>query len=309
VDQRWAIIANPKAGRGQAVPLARELVRAIQSQGDAVVFDTTAKRGDAEQLAIKAVENGATRVIACGGDGTAHEVVNGLMSASSAKPLLGLLPTGRGNDLAEVLGLPKDTARVTDVLLNGAAATIDLGCVGDRYFATVATCGFDSEVSHRAHKCSEYPLLRGAFAYIYGVLVTLVRYVCKHVRLKGDFGEFRGSAFLVATANARQYGGGMKIVPEASIDDGCLDVCIVRPISKLQVVRMLPRVFSGTHVTHPAVDIKKSRLLEITSGEPLSLWADGEPVGSTPATIEVVPQALRVLVSAASNTNGAEPYR
>ena len=101
----------------------------------------------------------------------------------------------------------------------------------------------------------------------------------------------------------------MKIVPDASIDDGCLDVCIVRPVSKLQIIRMLPRVFSGTHVTHPAVDIKKSRLLEITSGEPLSLWADGEPIGSTPATIEVVPQALRVLVPAASNTNGVEPYK
>jgi diacylglycerol kinase (ATP) len=151
--------------------------------------------------------------------------------------------------------------------------------------------------------------LRGAIAYLYGVLVTLVWYACKQVSLKGDFGEFRGPAFLVATANARQYGGGMKIVPEASIDDGCLDVCIVRPISKLQVVRMLPRVFSGTHVTHPAVDIKKSRLMEITSGEPLSLWADGEPIGSTPATIEVVPQALRVLVPAASNKNGSEPCR
>jgi diacylglycerol kinase (ATP) len=147
--------------------------------------------------------------------------------------------------------------------------------------------------------------LRGAIAYLYGVLVTLVRYACKQVSVKGDFGEFRGPVFLVATANARQYGGGMKIVPEASIDDGCLDVCIVRPVSKLQVVRMLPGVFSGAHVTHPAVDIKKSRLLEIASAEPLSLWADGEPIGSTPATIEVVPQALRVLVSAAANTNGA----
>ena len=295
--ETWSFIVNPVAGRGRAGRLAQQLASKLEDSGATVSVSVTAAQGDAERLAREAAEAGATRVIACGGDGTIHEVVNGLMSVpgGAGNTALGIVSSGRCNDLAYALNIPTDPSGVAEALLDGILRPIDLGRIGDRYFTTVVTLGFDSEVSQYVAEGRAPFFLRGAAAYVYATLVKLIRYRSPWVRLKGDFGEYEGTLFLAATGNTSRYGGRMKIAPSAVVDDGWLDVCLVEAVPRREVVRMIPKVFSGKHLSHPAVSMKQTRRLEIESREPLWLWADGEPIGQTPATIEVVHHALSVV--------------
>ncbi len=294
--ESWAIIANPAAGRRRAESPARRLARALEDGGESVQLSMTEGPGHGEELAAEAARAGATRVVACGGDGTVHEVVNGIMRApnGSRNAALGILSSGRCNDLNHALGLPGSKAAV-DYLVRSATRPIDLGRIGDRYFTTIATLGFDSAVSQYVDEGRPPSFLRGTPAYLYAALVQLVRYRDRPVRLRGDFGEFEGNIFLAATGNTPRYGGRMNVTPSAVVDDGLLDLCLVRPAPRLEVLRMIPKTFKGAHVGHRAVTMHRTRRLEIESDEPLWLWADGERITQTPATIEVVPRALSVL--------------
>lgn len=294
----WAVIANPVAGRGKAAKGAARLASALEERGSEVSLSATGKRGDAESLAREAVDAGADRIVACGGDGTVHETVNGIMASGekASGVAMGVLSAGRCNDLCYALGLPGKPANAVRGLLESRVRPIDLGRVGDRYFSTIATLGFDSEVSEYVDTGRHPSFLRGSAAYLYAALVKLFRYRHAEVTLRGDFGEFSGPLFLAATGNTDRYGGRIRITPEARPDDGALDVCIVSITSRLEILRMIPSTFGGGHVAHPAVSVERTSRLEIESASPLWLWADGERLGRTPATIEVVPAALRVMV-------------
>lgn len=296
--ERWALIANPVAGRGKGRRWAAEVARQLTLRGVDLTLRWTDGRGHGEELTREAVSQGATCVVACGGDGTVHEVVNGLVHSGAAQRgvALGLVPLGRCNDLTRALGVPPHRSAVVDALLSGKSRRIDLGRVGDRYFATVATLGFDSAVAEYIEEGSPPSFLRGTAAYLYGIFVNLVRYRDVWVSLKGDFGQYEGRVFLVATGNTHTYAGRIKIAPSAIVDDGWLDVCLVREAPRREVLRMLPKSFRGGHVTHRLVSLERTRIMEVQSPEPLPIWADGERVGTTPASIEVVPSALRVLV-------------
>ena len=297
-EDSWAVIVNPVAGRGKAAKSAQLLTAALEESGAEAKLSITGARGDAERLTREALDAGASRVVACGGDGTVHEVVNGLMSGQdgAGSVPMGILSSGRCNDLCYALGLPDKAAAGVDGLLNSEVRSIDLGRVGDRYFSTVATLGFDSEVSEYVDTGRHPSFLRGAAAYLYAAAIKLYKFRHPEVTLKGDFGEFNGPIFLAATGNTSRYGGRMRITPSASLDDGELDICLVRPASKLDMLRMMPKTFNGAHVDHPAVSMERTRRLEIESEEPLWVWADGERITQTPATIEVVPGALSVMV-------------
>ena len=294
----WAIIANPVAGRNRAERNATRLARAIEEKGESADVSITGGPGNAEEMTRKAVNAGATRVVACGGDGTVNEVVNGIKSSANGGDgvALGIVSTGRCNDLNFGLGLPGNSKEAMEYLVRSEVRPIDLGRIGDRYFTTIVTLGFDSEVSQYVDEGSPPRFLRGTPAYLYAAVVKLIKYRNQWVSLKGDFGEFEGSVFLAATGNTTRYGGRMKVTPTAVVDDGLLDLCLVQPVPRLEVLRMIPKTFSGKHVDHPAVTMYQTRRLEIDSKEPLSLWADGEPITKTPATIEVVPHGLSVLV-------------
>ncbi len=298
---RWCIIANPVAGRRKALQWAPELHDALKTRGDDADLCYTADSSGAESLAREAASRGVDGVIACGGDGTVHQVINGLLAASEGQPcpLLGLLPTGRCNDLAIALGIPRrDGQAAIDVILNGTALPIDLGRIGTRYFSTVATLGFDSEVAGYVFEGKPPRFLKGTAAYVFAILVKLVRYRDVPVELKGDSFAYAGDIFLAATGNTAYYGGGMMIVPPADPRDGRLDLCLVRSAPRLDVLRMITRVFSGGHVNHPAVELRSTQRLEISSPLPLWLWADGERLCQLPATVEVVPNCLKLLVPA-----------
>ncbi len=256
----------------------------------------TSRPGDAEELARKAVEEGSVGVLACGGDGTLHEVINGVMGHPLASGVIvGIIPAGRCNDFAAAMDLPNTPEGVADLILAGDSRQIDLGSVGHRYFATVATLGFDSAVSQYVADGHVPRFLSGTPSYLYAIFLQILRYRDAMVHLKGEDFEYSGRIFLAATANTAQYGGNMKIAPGAVADDGILDVCLVQSVSRWEVVMMVPRVFSGGHLTNPAVSMHRVKRLKIETEEPMPIWADGERVAETPVEISVVPKALNLL--------------
>jgi len=208
---------------------------------------------------------------------------------------LGVVPLGWGNDLARALNIPRGIFSGMETLLSDSVRIIDLGKVAERYFITVATLGFDTVVAQYVAAGRAPNFFPATAAYLYGTLVNLFSYQPVWVRLSGDPDDFEGPIFLAAVGNTSSYGGGMKIAPTAVVDDGRLDLCLVHQIPRLDVVKMLPSVFSGRHIKHPKVSMHSFRKMEITTRAPIAIWTDGEPATQTPVVFEVVPRALRVL--------------
>ncbi len=295
--ERWALIANPASGGGNKRRLMDKVASHLREAGCLPEVLWTTRRGHAEELARQAAKEGFAKIVACGGDGTIHEIVNGIMSSrsSTGAVTLGIVPTGTGNDLARELRIPTGLSGSVNTLLNGKVNFIDLGKAGDRYFHTVATLGFSAAVSRYAMNNKLPGIFPAAAVYLYAALMTLFRYQAVTVRLNGDLDAFEGPVFLAAVGNTKCYGGGMKIAPSAVIDDGRLNLCLVRQLSRLKVARMLPRVFSGRHTKCSEVSMHRFGRMEVMTKEPVDIWADGEFVARTPAVFQIIPHALPVL--------------
>lgn len=316
-----AVIVNPLSGAGKGRRLAARLGAWLKQQGIVAPFALTQAPGHGRALAAEFLRQGHQFLIVVGGDGTLHEVVNAMVAGSGGpanaapprprhgvgsiavspdeppRPLLAILPCGKGNDFARALGIPTRWENWLAMLQAGSTRGVDLGCGGGCAFTTVAAVGFDAEVSERVNAAR----LRGAGSTLY--LLTALRHLCRYqpklLRLSGDFGVYDGRVFLTAAGNTPYYGGGMRITPGADPSDGLLDVCIVEPMSKLAVLRLLPSVYTGRHISSPRVRCERTRTLHIESPEaPLWLHADGERLCQTPAAIETLPQAVRFLVPA-----------
>lgn len=290
---RYCLLVNPVSGNRSAWGAAERVQRLLREAGHEARLEATTGKGDARRRARAAVEARDDAVIVCGGDGTLQEVAAVL--AGTATPL-GLLPRGRCNDFARAVGLSRHDSleRLTHILMAGRTRAMDLGAVGDQVFLTVATLGFDSEASRFVETRRLW--LRGTAAYLYAVLRVLAYFQFPLVRLRGEFGQYEGRILLAATANSPSYGGAMMIAPGAVPDDGRFHITLVEQVSRLTVVRMLPRVMRGTHVTHPRVRVLTSSWVEYqTPRAPLWICADGESLCQTPCRFEVRPRALRVL--------------
>ena len=284
------IVVNPNSGSGRGMSYAERVRQSLTANSVPVDVRPTSARGDAEAFASEAVDAGYACVAACGGDGTVHEVVNALAGTDVA---LGILPCGRGNDFARAMGIPASADKAASILLRGHTGPSDLGKVNDRYFATVLTMGFDSEVARLVYD-GAVPF-KGMAAYLWGMMRLLRTYRGMGLRMTGDFGTINQTVLLAATGNTSTYGGGIRIVPNASPSDGALDICLVRMMSAGRVLRVFPKVYWGGHLSHPDIFSYRTGSLRLETDEPVVLFADGEPVGETPAGIRSVPGALRVV--------------
>ncbi len=301
VGRHILIVVNPISGHGRGLRTATNMSISLRERGCEVTIHRTETAGDAERITRDVSVDDNHRpycVVACGGDGTMQEVANALAplvpSLGNACPVMGLAPTGRCNDFSRVLGVTMDTKAMVNVLTTGKPRSIDLGRVNDRYFCTVATAGIDAQVS--SYVDSMRVPLSGTAAYLYGAVCVLSRYRPQRLRLVGDFGVIDQPLFLASSANTSSYGGAIKIAPGAVPTDGQLDLCLIESVSRLRAMRLLPTVLAGRHCSLPEVRFIQSKRFTIESDEPLELWADGERVGRTPATIQVVPGAVRVMV-------------
>jgi diacylglycerol kinase (ATP) len=285
-------LLNPAAGRwGAAARLARLRVLASAAGAGLVVSKSGA---DIAVQARRAVEDGVARLVVAGGDGTMHQAAQGLAGSPCA---LGVVPLGTGNDLAGTLGIPHDLEAAAARALAGGVRQLDLARVGETVCIGYAGVGFDSVVTRFANE--EVKRLRGPLVYVYAVLHTLATFKPPAMRVVHDAGTFEGRAMFAVVANLPRFGGGMRIAPAALPDDGWLDLVIVRELSRLRLLAVFPKVYRGTHVNHPAIQIVRTRKVEITLDREMTLYGGGEPVAAKaagqPFAVEVMPGALRVV--------------
>jgi YegS/Rv2252/BmrU family lipid kinase len=288
--QTIALIVNPAAGGGRAGRMLRAVGNALSSHGLEHHVERTRSLEHAKELALAAAKAGEVAV-AFGGDGLIGAVAGAL---AHSEGVLGVLPGGRGNDLARVLGIPLDPVAACQVLAGGVVKQLDLGDAGGKVFVGIASCGFDSEANRIAN---ETRLVRGNLVYAYAALRALAgwRPASFTVTLDG----VRSSTFTgytVAAANSKAYGGGMYLAPDASLDDGMLDVVIVEDISKVRFLRLLPTVFKGEHVRQPNIRIERAREVTIAADRPFTMYADGDPIAELPVTVRALPSAVRAIV-------------
>jgi diacylglycerol kinase (ATP) len=292
---RPMFVVNPAAGGGRGRRVAA-LVRARLDErgvtGAEVVF--TERPGHATTLARDAAAAGFAPIVGVAGDGTLSEIANGLLDAEDAPPLA-VVPVGTGNDFARSLALPTDLAAAVDLAVSDVAPrAIDVGRCGARCFLNTAGVGFDAEVG-RAVNSAPSALRHGALPFVLYTLLELTRSRKPLLRIRLDDTVIEQRAFMVSIGNGPCSGGGMRICPDASRDDGLLDVCIVGDVSRLEVVRLLPKVFSGGHTSHPKVDMRRARTVRVEGPAGTYVQVDGEVVGTLPAEFSVLPSALRVI--------------
>lgn len=286
---RILFLVNPAAGKGRAKRLWEQAAPRLSGLGDFDVLYTGAP-GEATRMARDAAERGYDRVAAVGGDGTINEVMNGLAGTDAA---LAVLPGGTGNDYAHCTGLPVDMYEAGRVALLGDSRLVDVGHLSTgKYFLSVIGAGFDAEVAANVNKVPKY--FGGTIPYMAGILKTLWQYAPREMEIEIDGRLLSQKTFLVAVGLAASFGGGMRITPDAVVDDGLFDVCIAGDVGKAEVLRLVPLIYKGTHVTHPKVRMTRCRDIAIRSNTPTAIQAEGELIGNLPIEITLLPRYLRL---------------
>ncbi len=298
------LIVNPSAGGGKSARLAPAVLAELQRLGMEARRVDTRDIDDARRLGREAAAAGETAV-ALSGDGLIGVLADELRSVPGA--VLGILPGGRGNDLARVLGIAEDAIEACATIAGGVVREIDLGLVTEesggpgRAFVGIASVGFDSDANRIAN---EAPAWLGGLVYTYGALRALLSWRPARFELEPDppSEPIAISGYSIGTGNSRAYGGGMYAAPGAMLDDGLLEVIGMEHVSKLRFLgEVLPRVFKGTHVDLPYVHTHRCAEVRISCDRPFQMYADGDPIGALPVRVQALRAAIRVLVPAAGS--------
>lgn len=291
------VIGNPKAGRGAVGRGWERLLTRVRDAGLDAEGHLTEASGHAVELARSARGAGAELVVAAGGDGTVHEVVNGLLADGPGDdvPVLGVVPAGSGCDYAKTFDIPPDVEGAVGRLASDAAVRmVDVGEVSfggqRRYFANIAEVGVGAEVTDRA---ARLPRWLGASVYFFGFWATLPRFEQRAAHISMDGAAYDGPLTNLVVAVGRVFGGGMRITPNADPSDGLFDVQIHLG-SKLDFLRAIPKVYKGTHLPHPRIREERAAVVEVACEPAGLIEADGEVLGHTPATFRTIPAALRL---------------
>ena len=286
--RRFALLVNPASAGGRALKALPEVHRVLDGLSVTHRTVTTRSIDHAYEEAVGAAEAGET-VIALGGDGLLRPIAGALKNTGSA---LAIVPCGRGNDLARMLGLPTDPSQAARLAVEGDERLLDVANVEGTPFMGVASFGFDSDANRIAN---EAKLVKGDAVYVYAALRALATWKAARFRVIVDGVHHAFTGCTVAVGNSKVYGGGMYVLPEAEIDDGKLDVMFVKDASKPRLLALLPRVFKGTHGTSDLVEFHRGEEIEVSSDRPFAIYADGDPIGATPAIMRVERRCLRVI--------------
>jgi len=294
-DQRdvVGIVLNPTAGGGRAAKLLPAVVATLRRLSCPRHLHVTTAPREATTVARQFAADGVSLVVAVGGDGTVNEVANGLLEACPGATL-GVLPAGRGADFARSVGSPRNADAALERIVRATPRRIDIGRAtfadgSSRAFVNVAGLGFDAAVAERA---TGSRLPGSTVPYVSGLLGALACFHNLDVVIEVDGERIDGRALSVVVANGRYFGGGMKIVPDADLADGMIDLAVLGDLSKRNLLRNVPRVYRGNHVSHPKFTHRTARVIRVTTTEPARVQLDGEVVGEAPVTFAVEPGAL-----------------
>jgi YegS/Rv2252/BmrU family lipid kinase len=290
MDRDACLLVNPSAGGGKAARVLPAVEAELRRLGVAFRTERTRSLEHAAELARAAAGRGEA-VVTLNGDGLVGSVVGVLRDVPGA--LLGVLPGGRGNDFARVLGIPLEPVLACAVLADGEARDLDIGEVDGRSFIGIASLGFDSDANRIAN---EAPAWLGSQVYTYGALRALLAWKHATFTLEADGRTRTVRGWSVGAANSKAYGGGMYAAPDAELDDGLLDIVSCGACSKLHfLLGIMPKVFKGTHVQEDTVEVFRAAEIRVSADRPFTVYADGDPIGELPVTIRAVPHAVKVL--------------
>ncbi|WP_044642359.1 diacylglycerol/lipid kinase family protein [Risungbinella massiliensis] len=288
-----SFIVNPNAGKGKGAQHWSEVEKKLTSLSIPYQVFYTESKGHATVIAkLQAIRTDVDKIVAIGGDGTVHEVVNGMWKSGIP---FGYIPAGTGNDFALSNQIPMQPVQALERILDNQTRSIDILSFGDQVAVCNFGVGFDGEVAELVTK-SNWKKRFGSLAYALGVLRNITRYQKTNLYFTIDGTEVTISdAWLAAICNLPTYGGGMRICPEADQTDGLLDVACVRGLSPLRLLALFPLVYRGAHVNNPAVSFYKGKSIQIAADRELVIHADGEIIGKTPIEIEILPKSLQIL--------------
>lgn len=283
-------IINPIAGGGRAKDLIPFIIEKMKENNiDYKIIQTTEPKE-----ATLIVENSIIPVvIAVGGDGTVNEVAKGIIKRGHG--FLGIIPGGTGNDMCKSLGLSIDPILALETIIKGKTKKMDVGLANDICFLNISSVGFDAEVVRNTDKIKSR--IKGKTSYILGVLVTLLKYRMKETHIEIDGEQFNKKMLLLAVGNGQYYGGGMKILPDAKIDDGFLHLCLVKDINNLKLLFLFPSIFKGDHLKYKKhIEIYKAKEILIKNKGDFYLNIDGDLVQTKDKVeFKVSPQKLDII--------------
>jgi diacylglycerol kinase (ATP) len=288
---RLKLICNPTAGRGRAHRRIGEVLAYLTSRGARVEMEESSSPEDLTRRAAESSRADYDRVIICGGDGSLNLAVR---EYDLGRIPMALLPFGSGDDFANVCGIPRSLRKACDVALEGQIREVDVALANGKRYMGVAGLGFDSEVNEYANQNGRY--LSGSLVYLYAIFRVLPKFKPHRVRISTGNGTREEEIMFAAVGNSRQYGGGIRITPDARIDDHLLDVCIVHRTSIGQLLTTLPRAYNGSHVRKPFVETGRGLEFRFEADEPLKVFGDGEHLTQTPVQFGLAEKKLQVIV-------------
>jgi YegS/Rv2252/BmrU family lipid kinase len=286
-----ALLVNPHSAGGRTLKLLPRVEAALDERRIVFRVQKTRDLEHGVEQALRAVEAREVPVV-MGGDGLVGAIGGALAGAETP---LGIVPGGRGNDLARVLGIPDDPEGAVETIATGQARQIDVGEANGKRFLGIASTGFDSEANRIANE-TRLPL--GNLVYAYGALRALLGWKPVRFTIRVDEERIRFTGYTVAAANNRAYGGGMFVAPDAELADGEFDIVTLAEVGKLRFLSNLPKVFKGTHIDEDEVRVFRASHLELSASRPLAVYADGEHLTDLPVSLRMLPRALSVLAPA-----------
>lgn len=288
-------------GRRDAIPRLREIISNLRKEGHEVRPRILFERGDAIRYATEGVEQDAELILAAGGDGTIHEVVNAIQRhphhrrrSDGPLPRVGIIPLGTGNDLAGSLDIPPDPEEAMRVAVGGARVEVDVARANDEYFLNVSTGGFGAEATEESSP--EVKRALGTLAYLISSARKFASLEPLEATFRSDEILHEGRFLLFAVGNSRRTGGGNWVTPKASMTDGLLDLCLIRDVPKVELLRLMPELRAGNHLDHPAVGYWQVPRLSVTAEAELAVNADGEPLRGSAFDYRLSSRRLTLMV-------------
>ncbi|WP_024832745.1 diacylglycerol/lipid kinase family protein [Ruminiclostridium josui] len=298
---RHVFIINPAAGKGRALELIPVIENYFKGTHHKYVLKITEYPGHATKIAREYAESEICRIYSIGGDGTVNEIVNGIAGTRAS---LGVIPAGSGNDFIRSIHGEYKAKEIVSETISGEERSLDLARANGKYFINISSIGFDADIVYNARKFKRLPYIPGRMAYLFSLIYTTFKNKINEVKVTiDDNEEFDLKILLAAVANGRFYGGGMLPVPDAVLDDGFLDVCLVREVSRFKILTLFPKYIKGEHGQLEYVSFKRAKKIKIESKDTIALNIDGEILTGKEIEFEILKGAINVIYPVGMTTN------